>query len=830
MATTAREIGQIFAQQINFRQAIKDRIEDYIMKTELAALDPAVMRQRQAEINRMRDALGNLDKEIADIMEKKVAGVDDIAQRWVAADGSVKAQEVAAGGRVEAARIGAQSDIQEAIIRSRTALEEARLRGESAERIAEIERNTGILQDLRKEEARGEAGTEQNLGKVIEGARTFAGTDIDQVSNALSTLWETEYKPKFIALDGSPLAQRRLVEQWTTAANTFVDSIAAPQAQAAIRDELVAEQLTPAELGIRAAGLPVGFLQIDKAETLMKEATKRGYEEPAAKTAIQYYASGKTAGVGARPPSGRAPTSAPRAALLGLQDDAQVAEFEKLAAYNKFLVDNVGPRGEVPTKTFEQFIAESQTAGSDAANRIARSKTAAPAELAQFGDSALVDLMLRRKGAQAEITDVKNAFDQSGSKFPTYESVQRKTLETYSQLYGGRGQQRVVELAQFGRKVPLTYTDAEGREQSVSLDVPELELLFGGSAVGGGGGGRATPSGESVRQSTVIMGLDQNLTGRPSGMQSQGRGELGYVPKEGKFGYELLRPFPPAEPEPPFNPDLTGDQRGMGGQLPSYITEQPAPVRREGVPGETRRPTFEFGEPQSFGEAAQMATTVPATDATRFKAAPLDQALLEAPAPVPPTPKAEKSLESMSEFELEGELKAVIEKSKRLQAELQMADPTRAAQIQDELKALGDRARQILITSKSVPISKEDFDTLSQEELVAKVQPKPQPINLSAQAQRANTELVTFAEGTNAASKAQKEIDAGKEANPVKYIKGASKLSEGQVATIKNLAQKRGTVPLGQLSKTLASILGTDINSPLVEKAKSLYIAFEQLA
>lgn len=829
MATTAREIGQIFAQQINFRQSIKDRIEDYILKTELAALDPALQRARQAEINRMRDAVDSMDKEIADIIEKKVAGVDNIAQRWVAADGSVKAQQVAAGGRVEAARITTEGDLQEALMRVRADLEKAKAENATEERIAQIEANAKLLEDLRKEEAKGEAGAEQNLSKVIEDAQTFAGSDRFQLEAKYGDLWNREYKAKFDALAGNPIGQRRLVEKFAEASDTFIKSIGSESGRSAILDELSNENMSAAEVALRGAGLPEGYLAADKATLVMDEASKRGYTEPRDSYVINYLPSGKGTGVDARPPVGRPIEPASRAALLGLQSNDQVKDFEERAAFNRYLLDTVGPRGEVSTKTFEEFKTEASDPKSDAASRISEARISAPQELAQFGDRSLVDLMLKRKGALVELADVKNAFAESGSEFPSYQSVQRKTLESYSELYGGRGQQRLVNLAEFGRKTPITITDpTTGEERQVQLDAPELEVLFGGGITGRGGGGAAiSPVPKETRRSTVAMGLDQNLIGQSTGMPST------------RATATLTAPLPSPriveEPEAPLALDLTArtpEERGMTGRLPAFGVEQPAAIRREAVPGETRRPTFGFGEPETFADAAQMATATPPTDATRFKAAPLVQALLEAPAPVPPAPKAEKALEDMSEFELEGELKNAIEKSKRLQAELQMADPTRAAQIQDELKALGERARQILITSKSVPITKEDFDTLTPDELTAKVQPKTEvkPVTLSAQSQRSNKDLVTFAEGSTAASKAQKQIDAGKEATPVKFIKGADKLSEGQVATIKNLAQKRGSVRAGDLTKTLAQIIGVDESSPLVEKAKSLYIAFEQLA
>lgn len=908
----AREIGQIFANQINFRQSIKDRIEDYIQKTELAALDPAVIRQRQAEVNRMRDALSDLDKQIADISEKKIAGIDDIAQRWVAADGSVKAQEVAAGGRVESARIGAQSDLDTALIAARARIQEARIRGESEERVKQMEINANVLQGLRDEEKKGEAGAEQNLSKVIDAARTFPGQNVNDLGTALKNLWTAEFLPKYNALGGNELGKRRLSEKWAEAAGILVDQIGSPQGKQAVLDDLTAEGLSVTDLAFAVADLPSSFLQQDKQQMIMDAALQMGFQEPAARSAAQEFAGGRV-GVSATRPIAKEIESASRAAQLGFQTDAQVKDFEELAAYNRYLVDKSDETGVAPTVTFEQFKASAAKGGPESAY-IDQARKAGTQELAQYGDRFLVDLMLKRKGVASELADVKNAFAEAGSKFPSYESVQRKVLEQYSSLYGGRGQQRLVDLAKLGRATPLsipTFKDSSGNV--VQIGTPEYEILFraynegkdigptaagaGGTTTGGGGGGvgvsgvgrgianiedmpvvapggypstqkvdlskytvsdvrtanldvpeleilfgksgggsrmmpaaPVAPAGESVRQSTVVMGLDQKGTARPSGMQSQGRAELSYVPKPTiKSGYELNRPFPEAEPELPFNPDLTGDQRGMGGRLPPYITEQPEAVRRQAVPGEIRKPTTLPGGPQTFQEATEMAAIVPTTDAARFKAAPVDASLLEAPAPVAP-PVVTKPLEDMSSFELEAELKKAILQDQKLRAELEKADAERAMQIGQELRALQERARRIIELDKENPITKDDFDKLTYDELVAKVKPKAKPVTLSAAGQRMNQDLLTYAAGSTAASKAEKEVSKGKEASPAKFIKGADKLSAGQIATIKDLAQKRGTVKTADLRKTLAQIIGVDENSPLVEKAKSLFIAFEQLA
>ncbi len=842
MATVAREIGQIFAQQINFRQAIKDRIEDYIMKTELAALDPAVIRQRQAEINRMRDGLNDLDKQIADIMKQKVAGVDDIAQRWIAGTGSILAQEVAAGGKVEAAKIGAQSDYQVAVVNANARLKAAREEGLSAERVAQIEANARLLEDLRKEEAKGESGAEQGLQKVIDAAQGFAGVDRFQLETALGNLWNQEYKAKYDALAGNPIGQRRLVEKWAEASDTFVKSIGSPAGRASIEDELSAEQRTPVDVAIRAAGLPEGYLLADKAELLMSEAGKRGYAEPVARGALaQFSASG--GGVAARRPVGREIGGADRATLLGLQTPEQVKAFEEQAAYNRYLVDTVGPRGEVSTITFDEFKKASETAGSKEAGYIESERRTAPAEVAQYGDRALVDLMLKRKGAQVELADVKNAFDTTGSKFPSYDAVQRKTLETYSELYGSRGQQRLVNLAEFGRKTPVKIQDpVTGEEREVFLDAPELEVLFGGSVEGGGGGGVRVPriKPEEGVGGSGIMGLDQSLTGRGSGMQRQGVGTLAAKPPmdivqvpEPVGGYAerpLFRGFT-EEPEAPI--DLTGGgEVSRTGRLPAFGVPAEE-VQRRNVPGYViRTPEFDTrgGEPQTFAEAQAQLTAKPVdTGAARFKAAPVDTQLLTAPAPKAPAPEVVKPLKDMTSFELEGELKKALMQADVLRKKMEEADAEEAQSIGEQIKALQERVKEIIITDQGNEITKEDFDKLTPEQLVAKAAPKVKP-TLSASSQRGNAELIAIAEGSTAASKAQKEASSGKTPDPTKFIKGASKLTEGQVATIKTLAQKPGSIKAGSLQKTLAQIVGVDENSPLVEKAKSLYIAFEQLA
>ena len=826
MATVAREIGQIFAQQINFRQAIKDRIEDYIMKTELAALDPAVIRQRQAEINRMRDGLNDLDKQIADIMEQKVAGVDDIAQRWIAGTGSILAQEVAAGGRVEAARIGAVNDLQVAALNANARLKEAREKGLSDERVAQIAANTRVLEDLAKEEAKGSAGMEQNFTTAVDEAQTFAGVDRFQLEAKLGDLWNREFKGKYEALDGNPLAQRTLVENFARMGDTFVKSIGSQTARDSIRDDLVTENMSTAEVALRGAGLPIDFLSQDRATAVMDQATKLGYTEPVARGALEQFSATGGGGTSARPPAGREISGADRATLLGLQTPEQVKDFEEQAAYNRYLVDTVGPRGEVSTITFDEFKKASETAGSKEAGYISSERRAAPAEVAQYGDRALVDLMLRRKGAQVELADVKNAFDTTGSKFPSYDAVQRKTLEAYSELYGGRGQQRLVNLAEFGRKTPVKIQDpVTGQEREVFLDAPELEVLFGGGITGRGGGGRATPEGESVRQSTIVTGLDQNFVGQSTGMPSS----RGTVP---------MRTPPPRivdEQEPPLVLDLTPrtpEERGMFGRLPEFGVPAEVVERRDVPSSVIRTPEFDTrgGEPQTFREAQAQLTAKPVdTGAARFKAAPVDAELLTAPAPKPPAPEVAKPLKDMTSFELEGELKKALMQADALRKKMDEADAEEAQSIGEQIKALQERVKEIIITDQGNEITKEDFDKLTPEQLVAKAAPKIKP-TLSASSQRGNAELIAIAEGSTAASKAQKEASSGKTPDPTKFIKGASKLTEGQVATIKTLAQKPGSVKAGSLQRTLAQIIGVDENSPLVEKAKSLYIAFEQLA
>lgn len=979
MATTAREIGQIFAQQINFRQAIKDRIEDYIMKTELAALDPEMRKARQYEINRLQQAVSDLDSDIADIVEQKIQGIDKVRERWVAAQGTMSTAEVTAGGKVISTGLQVRGDLAQAALNAKAAYDRAVLAGKVDQAAADAARAARVFDEAAKLEAQGSSGREERMQYINgqAGESFISGGNPEVAKVRLQGIWRQKFEGRFKSLEGNPLAQRKLMEDWVSdATDALGKSKGAADLTAAVANSQYGS-LAGLALGVTGEG--EDYLDKNQRSDLLAKSGVSKDKPKDVDFASKYYAA-NFEGLYAGAPKADEIPPASREFLLGFETKEELDAFEKQAAFNKYIIDYAGETdasGNIikpEDLKFEDFIQKSGDPKSVEASYIAEAKRSSPQDIAQYGDRGLVDLQLKRKGVQSELAETKDAYAASGSKYPSYEAVQRKTLEAYSSLYGGRGQQRLVDLAELGRTTSLTvpqFTD-KTTGKTVPLDSPEYEILFrkyqeergipvgAGMApppapgfpkgpydkeavkafresetsqmpmnynedtgkweaapVGGESGGIAPGGRGGIRQDRFLFSPEETPIVAPGGYPSteKPKPEFDYgkyslasetqarldVPeleilfgKGSKFEPRTRKPIAPIGPIGPITPvdreprlpreprereprePREREPRVRPGAMDVGLPPQGTSTLREadvfsvgseaiGIPPKTSpgaapvtteellagagdvavKPVPDLeglitGKPDATSVITQkdydILQTLDKLKTTPYKdLKPKEKALLQDLGITPKTIKQETKpvskiiSDDLTDAQIEVALKGAVQKSAALTAELADADPVRAAQIQDELKAIASLTKQIIIESKNIPITEQDFASLTPEELISKVQPKPK-INQSASSIRMNQDLVTFAEGSTAAAKAQKQLVSGKEATPQRFIKGSDKLSEGQVATIKNLAQKRGSVRPGELARTLASIIGVDEKSPLVEKAKSLYIAFEQLA
>ena len=824
----AREIGQIYANQINFRQAIKDRIEDYILKTELAAIDPAVLKARQDAIKKEQEAVASLDKEIADLAKQKEKSVGDAIDAFTRAEGTGRVASLQAEARVTASINSAQGDAYTARVNYERSIDTQQLANQGERIKGQARINDIALQKAVDDENAGNAGILTINERGLNQARGSTAVDSDQLREELKRLYDTEVKPRVDALGGNELGRNKLLDNWIATANNFLANMGSTSGQASVRQSLSDAGITATDLAIEVAGLPDDWATQDRSDLLTQQAEKNGFKELPGIGG----ASLKTTPLALRttipeleplnPPSIKT--------ALGLETDQQVDEFKNRTSYNYYLIDK-SKTGEEPV-AYEEFIT------SDVAPNY-RSKTDAASftELAKIGDSGYVDLLLKRAGAETRLNQSQDAYEKAASDFPSYSSVARKTLETYSSLYGGKKQKEMVDLAKFGREnlfeVPVYKETTTGNSilapgpnatkeqvdafkarvdageitvtsQTTQLDVPELEVLFG-SAGGGAGGGfgiKAIPKKEKPPEIPLEQTPPKELT-----------------PEEKAKAKNIL----PEGIGPTMKKPLATKEIGgiLGAEGTTTVGQVPIQEFREA----SDRAVATLGGP--VGKAnPQLALTDLGTLATARTAKEVQDLITRGNL-------QQQELMLLGDGDLEKLGQNVLTTVQQLQATKDLLKPNETEQItlvDDKIKFLSGVAKDIVVASKSNTITEQDFTAGRREAMMKKIAPpKVKEPLVSYQTQKSASDTMIMAKGETAAAKAGRQLNEGKTPTPEKFVPGANKISDDQKSKIKTLAETPGKFSASGLDKAIRNILGKDASEPLVEAAKSLFLAYETL-
>lgn len=853
----ATSIGQIYAQQINFRQSIKDKIESYIMQTELASLDPAVRRAQAALLKSQQERVNGLEAKVAELADRKDKSVGDLIDAFTRAEGQRLVAERQAQAKVISSANTAAGNAAAAANAARAKVAAANLALESDEIKAKAGANDRAWARVVAEESEGDKGVDSLLAKAAEEGRASPINTADGLSNQLERMAAVDWKAKLDRFGSNELAKNRWIENFIATAETYARSIPSQASRTAIDDQLLASGLSVSDLALEALGIdPATYKATDTTGTLRDRLVKNGYETI---PNVSGYNLDEVVAVGVDlrrnlPPEPIAKKPTLKDAL-GLETDAQAEEFKNRTSYNYYIVDQADK--QQPTITYEEFIAKPELA------KTFRDKTDAASfyELAKFGDKAYIDLLLAKKGAEADFDKAQAAYAASNSKFPSYAEVARKTQEAYSAQFGGKGQQRLVALSDYGRntlfdvdvfedtktgkivlapKTPEEKAEFDRKQatgeirattKSLQLDVPELEAL--GMDLTGGAGGGVRPTKEPKRTGAMLSAFDagRDLGPEPAaGSATIGKKEK--VVEEEVVGEEVV------EKEEPIRPPL--EQQGFTGRIAPRVPEGPdfPDERRELKPGEPTRLDVMAGTPkvpQTQGPdieppgpvdvrkpiaKTEIKAILDATDPTTFSQI-MEETLLLRPG----------SVALLSEEELGEAGKSVSAVSKFLTS---TRTPENAPLIDSKLAVLGRVARNLLVASRSNELQDADFDTKTPDEIQQAVSGgsgggvKPAP--LSAKEKRAIGDTMTFASAAKAASVAEDQRQAGKALTPEKSIPNASQITPKQKEQLRALAETPGRFSADGLNKAVARILGDKASPKVIEAAKAIYLAFEQLA
>lgn len=499
--TVAPTIGSIYAQNINYRLAVKDQIKDYIMKTELAAIDPDIMDQRRRTIAALEKQILELDKLVGDLREGKIRADAKLVERFTAGTLQREVAALQGAARVQSQAIATAGSLKAAEIRAEADLRKARAANETTQRIAALQANSGASSRAAEAEAQGNEGRNTLSSAITDIAFNKAWADpnnaADEFSADLKTLWQRDYAPRFAALSGNKVGQDQFIKNFIGDANLYVSSLE-PTQRAALEADLSTIGMDPSALALGAAEVRTeDFTDAAIAERKKQKLKDEGFTEVPGYNGLNTAISAgglPSATFKAPPPTG--PTEPTRNYRLGIPEGEEaLKQYSTSVAYNKALLEDKLPQDEsgrpIAFEAFVDLLTQENGQGpiSDSVNFAAN----LPIDEAKaLGDNMLVENILRRRGLETEVAKARKALVDSFENLPSYETIERKTLETYSKLYGSAPQRALVQLAEQAQRIKFPVLkdgklvkDAEGNEVIAVLDAPDLLNSTFGKVAGG---------------------------------------------------------------------------------------------------------------------------------------------------------------------------------------------------------------------------------------------------------------------------------------------------------------------------------------------------------
>ncbi len=209
--TVAPTIGSIYAQNINYRLAVKDQIKEYLMKTELAAIDPDIMEQRRRTIAALEKQILELDKLIGDLREGKIRADAKLVERFTAGTLQREVAAIQGAARVQSQAISSAGSLKAAVVRANADIALGNANNASAERQRQLQLNGQAAAKAAGEEAKGDDGRQA----LASGMSTLAfnkvwadpNNAVDEFDADLKQLWQRDYSPRFAALSGNKVGQ-----------------------------------------------------------------------------------------------------------------------------------------------------------------------------------------------------------------------------------------------------------------------------------------------------------------------------------------------------------------------------------------------------------------------------------------------------------------------------------------------------------------------------------------------------------------------------------------------------------------------------------------------
>jgi hypothetical protein len=777
--SVAREIGQIYAQMIDYRKANKDKIEDYIIKTSLYALDPRVRAERAKILAELERTRKNLDDRLQAIEEGNIENVGKIREEWVASSGGVAKQELSSISDIAKQDISGKYGLAEKKVAAASALNVAKQKGTEDRKTKVLEANLGIVDSLEKETNEGLSGE----GSRIDGALKIAagqgltqgGTlDVATLTSVAQEVWDKEYKAKYLALANNPMGQKAVQQGYQ---NAITEIIATSDANTPAGVPGLGTQLGSKGYGdliVSASGGDISREQYGKGfQTTAEEQVYLRTQDPDIRAAALQSVSGIGAGVSFDRYVGALKAAeiegAPIYRQLGLDSEAQVPEFYNRVAYNRYLLAAKKTDPEAEVVDYTDFKANLGKGGVE--DRLVEYTKSAPVEdNLNFGNRSYIDIQLERLGVGRDIAAEKAIEAKAQETILTPGKLAVETQTEYYRQYGGPGQRRLVDIKDFAERTPITYTNPDtGKEEQVYLGTPEMEFLLGDRA-------------KVKRTPPPIV---ETPPPPPPPPEPKPKAE------------EQTPPTKPIEfdEEPPI--DLSGG------------ADRPTGARMDRTIG--------YGTDEI--ELKRGRTTKPVPDQTGDISDDEFDDILDM---LPEEPdKAEETGQKLSK------------RAQQLQAELQLAStPEEQTRVQDALARVSQQAKRLVVADKSNPLTDEDFaNATSEDALIAKINQSKKPPPQSAAQIKGREAFVIEAQGKVAASKALEEKSkTGKEAKPEKFVKSITPVPDKAVAFLKDLATKKGRISAEELNKAVVALLGEDASQKQIDAAKSIYVAYETIA
>ena len=804
---------------IDYRKANKDKIEDFIIKTRLAELDPDIRKSRQDELNRLRSQQTRLDQDATDYAESVISALKVAEKAFTDASGKISAEELKSEAKQRAAVISGQASVASSLNAALASVANAKINAASREDVSRIERDAVVLKEVAQEAAAataGEAGRFADILKMVDSGTDNAGnyvappTDKASFEEFLKRVWRQEYDARYSSAQ-SPVQKKALLDEFRRASQFALDrSNNKATIESGFEDTSVDASGNIVEIGgiskaaADAIGLSSRDLVYDIQEVMKEGAKARGYTDEQGGSFNKYgFTPRYGPGMGSVSVMDKSVEELPRWRRLGLKDENAIEPTITRAAFNRYLYEkSTDPsRKDEEELTYEAFVEQAKDPASLAGKYRQYVADAPDRELVLFADRNYVDLLMRREGVSRDITDLQATLAKP-MDIPSSAEIQRETLEEYSRTYGSRGQKRLVQLSDYAKKTPITYKDpATGEEKTAFLDTPEYEFLFG-TEKGGGGGGIGKGGGKIKPTPPPKTPPPTPPTPPPPPPETLPKEQTPLPETRGKITEEGEGP-----PNLDLTP-LTPEQRGMTGRIdttgrfPEEQTFFPQErAQREGQAGPTER--IGAKDIQTFKEGKETLKTLP--------------------------PINVEEITTPEEFDNAGA--QLTDRARKLQAQIKLAEtPEEQQSLQEQIAEVSKQARRLVVRDQRNELTDEDFGSLTQEELIAKATPK-KPVKLSPQAIKDREQFFIEGDSQVAARGAlEDQTRTGKEPKPEKFIPTGNKIPQRAIAFLKDLASKKGRISAEELNKAVVAVLGENASAKDIATAKSIYLAYEQIA